>query len=42
MAKYKPYNYAQSMMMPVILEHQLVPGTLEFAIRYLVDHHLDL
>ena len=42
MAKYKPYNYAQSMMMPIILEHQLVPGTLEFAIHYLVDHHVDL
>jgi transposase len=42
MARYKPYNYAQSMMMPIILDHQLVPGTLEFAIHYLVDHHLDL
>ena len=42
MAKYKPYNYTQSMMMPIVLEHQLVPGTLEFAIHYLVDHHLDL
>ena len=42
MAKYKPYNYDQSMMMPIILEHQLTPGTLEFAIHYLVDHHLDL
>jgi transposase len=42
MARYKPYSYAQSMMMPIVLEHQLVPGTLEFAIHYLVDNHLDM
>src|SRR5574341_1486370 len=37
MARYKPYNYAQTVMLPVSLEAQLVPGTLEFAIHTLVD-----
>ncbi|MBT4511582.1 MAG: transposase [Chloroflexi bacterium] len=42
MARYKPYDYSQSMMMPVSLQDQLIPGTLEFAIHYLVDNNLDL
>jgi len=42
MARYKPYDYSQSMMMPVSLQDQLIPGTLEFAIHYLVDNDLDL
>jgi len=42
MARYKPYDYSQSMMMPVSLQEQLIPGTLEFAIHYLVDNDLDL
>ena len=42
MARYKHYDYSQAMMMPVSLEEQLIPGTLEFAIHYLVDNDLDL
>jgi transposase len=42
MARYKSYNYSQSMLMPITLEQQLIPGTLEFAIHYLVDNDLDL
>lgn len=42
MARYKSYDYSQSMMIPVTLAEQLIPGTLEFAIHYLVDHDLDL
>jgi len=33
MARYKPVSYNQALMVPVILEKQLVPGTLEFAIQ---------
>lgn len=33
MARYKPYDYNQLMMVPVSLEEQLVPGTLEYAIH---------
>ena len=35
MAKYKRYDYSQSVLLPVSLEEQLVPGTLEFAIHNL-------
>lgn len=42
MAKYKPYNYAQTRMVPVDLENQLMAGTLEHAIHYLVDNHINM
>lgn len=37
MAKDKPYDYSQRVMIPVSLEEQLVGGTLEFAIQTLVE-----
>jgi transposase len=37
MAKYKRYDYSQSMLIPVFFEEQLMPGTLEFAIHTLVE-----
>jgi transposase len=42
MAKYKKYNYDQMVMLPISLEDQLVPGTLEFAIHTLVEKRMDL
>jgi len=42
MAKYKSYDYGQRMMIPVSLEEQLVPGTLEFAIQTLVEDRMDM
>lgn len=42
MPKFKSYNYDQTMMVPVNLQDQLVPGSLEFAIHYLVDNEIDL
>lgn len=42
MARYKPYDYSQLQMIPVALAEQLVPGTLEYAIHYLVADRLDL
>jgi len=42
MAKYKSYDYAQRVMIPVSLEEQLVPGTLEFAIQTLVEDRMDM
>jgi transposase len=41
MAKYKPYNYSQSVLLPVSFEEQLMPGTLEFAIQTLVETRID-
>jgi len=42
MAKYKNYDYSQSLLIPVSLQDQLMPGTLEFAIHTLVENRLDL
>ena len=42
MAKYKHYNYSQTVLLPVSLSDQLMPGTLEFAINTLVEERLDL
>jgi len=41
MAKFKAYDYRQRVFLPVSLEDQLVPGTLEFAIHTLVETRLD-
>lgn len=41
MARYKEYNYNQMRLLPVSLEHQLMPGTLEFAIHELLDSRVD-
>ncbi len=42
MARYKAYDYDQLLMVPVSLEEQLVPGTLEYAIHHVVEKRLDL
>jgi len=42
MAKFKPYNYEQMVMIPITLRDQLEPGTLEYAIYDLVERRIDL
>ena len=42
MAKYKRYDYSQTVLLPVSLEAQLMPGTLEFAIHTLVETRMDM
>ena len=42
MARYKHYDYDQLRMIPVSLENQLVPGTLEYAIHHVIEERLDL
>lgn len=42
MARYKHYDYGQLMMVPVSLEEQLMPGTLEYAIHHVLEERLDL
>jgi hypothetical protein len=42
MAKYKQYDYKQLVILPISLEDQLAPGTLEFAIHTLVETRVDL
>jgi len=42
MAKFKPSNENQLVMLPISLQDQLVSGTLEHTISELVDKHVDL
>jgi len=42
MAKFKPCNEDQLVMLPISLQDQLVPGTLEHTISQLVDKHINL
>ena len=42
MAKYKRYDYHQMIMLPISLEDQLTPGTLEFGIHTVVETCMDL
>jgi transposase len=42
MAKFKPCNEDQMVMLPISLQDQLVPGTLEHTISQLVEKHIDL
>ena len=42
MAKYKRYDFCQSMLIPVCFEEQLIPSTLEFAIHTLVETRMDM
>jgi transposase len=42
MAKFKPCNEDQLVMLPISLQDQLVPGTLEHTLSQLVDKHMDL
>ena len=42
MAKFKSCNEDQLIMLPISLQDQLVPGTLEHTISQLVEKHIDL
>jgi len=42
MAKYKPCNDQQMVMLPISLQDQILPGTLEYTISELVEKRLDL
>ena len=42
MASYKHYDFDQLIFAPISLEEQLVPGTLEYAIHYIVEERLDM
>jgi len=42
MAKFKPLHENQLVMLPISLQDQLVPDTLEYTISELVEKHLDL
>jgi transposase len=41
-AKYRPNDYSQRVMIPVSLQDQLMPGTLEFAIHAVVGDRMNV
>ncbi len=41
MARYKPVD-RNPKLLPVVYDEQIVPGTFEYALDYLIDHELDL
>jgi len=42
MARYKDTHYDQMKMIPVSFESQILPGSFEYSLSYLIDHELDL
>lgn len=42
MARYKDYSYDQMKMLPVSFERQILPGSFEYSLSYLIDHELNL
>jgi transposase len=42
MPRFKEYDYRQTVMLPVDFEQQILPGTFEHSVHYLVDNELDL
>jgi len=42
MARYKDYNYDQTKMLPIAFDRQILPGSFEYSLSYLIDSELDL
>jgi transposase len=42
MAKYKEYDYSQGKFIPIHFEKQILPGTFEHTLHYLIDSEIDL
>lgn len=42
MARYKDYCYEQTKLIPISFHHQILPGTFEYTLNYLIDNEFDL
>jgi transposase len=42
MARYKEYSYEQGKFIPIAFDKQILPGTFEYTLSYLIDHEIDL
>ncbi len=42
MARYKEYDYTQGKFIPVHFDKQVLPGTFEYTLHYLIDNEIDL
>ena len=38
MARYKDYDYRQGKFIPVSFDKQILPGTFEYTLNYLIDN----
>ena len=41
MPRFKPYDCRQSLFVPLVLEDQLAPGTLEHVIHHLIEERIE-
>jgi len=42
MPRFKTVNYAQTTLLPISFDRQILPGSFEFTLRHLIDNELDL
>jgi transposase len=42
MARYREYNYHQGKFIPISFDKQILPGTFEYTLNYLIDNEFDL
>ena len=42
MARYKNYDYSQGKFIPIHFDRQILPGTFEYSLHYLIDDEIDL
>ncbi|MGH8726899.1 MAG: transposase [Burkholderiales bacterium] len=42
MARYKDYSYDQARLIPISFQQQILPGTFESTLNYLIDQEFDL
>ena len=42
MARYKEYSYSQGKFIPIFFDKQILPGTFEHTLHYLIDQEIDL
>lgn len=42
MAKYKKYSYDQVRFIPIHFDRQILPGTFEYTLSYLIDNEINL
>jgi hypothetical protein len=42
MARYKDYDYSQGKFIPIHFDRQVLPGTYEYSLHYLIDNEIDI
>ncbi len=42
MARYKEHDYSQGKFIPIHFDRQILPGTFEYSLHYLIDNEIDL